>query len=332
MPTTYRRRKPTTTRYKKKTTYPRKSVATRRKAATVPRKRTYRRKTYAKSAASKNTRFDKAVELAVNKHILREDTCINDNAFQMQQSSTDPSGNLITRNTLPLGQVTDLNYILTQQPGYVKGTSHLKYTMNSMTQNIQIVNQSLGTADITLYWCVPRRDLAPNPGSLDVAVTPNNYLQDLPAGISGTDIGLTPYQSPVFCANFKIIKTKHLGLTGGKLYKCQLNVKRPHVINQDVICYGTSGGTADVNYTYMRYNPFLLILLRGQPTDDAATQTNIGLTLPKLDVVTRSIYKYTYTLPNVVVNNTIAETGFGTVTNPKIITTFGQSAVNDASV
>lgn len=306
--------------YKKRVTY-KKSAKVAKVAAP---KRTYRKRVaYRRKTTAPSRNFARQVESVVAKRMYPPWRRLHDTAQQLQATGHAPTTCTSFIAAPMLGLSAD--YWLT-----VESSEDQRVTMVDCHQTIAIQNQSLTNAELTLYWYHPRRDVPVFP----TPVTPDALLlQGLvdngmsSASQTACDLSVTPFMSPDFCTFFKITKSRKLILAGGKLHTEKLSIKGPRVINGAYLAQNTTLCT----YALRGLSRGLLIFLRGQPTNDSSTTTNVGYTDPKLDIVTRTEFVYA-TIPNLSpMIYTSVDTGFGTVTTAELITSNGQAKTADVS-
>lgn len=348
------RRKRATT-YKKKT-YPKRAVPRKRapvRRAPVKRKRVVRRKrTVTTGLTSMQSKLLKDM-------LPREQTVVYDAAQQIKSTYGAPAASTSVFTISPLGQTIDLFNIsdLIPQPTD-SSESTIKYTLVNSKQTTTFTNQTLSKCYLDCYICFPRQDV-PNTvyessGSTTTAadyLTPlqlfnNGYavssssrssmpIAPITASFVTADYAATPFQSPDFCAWFKVARKKTYAIEGGESKQLILSMRKPHVINGATLCTPTLGDGSNniqLNTTMLRGKAmFLICFLRGQPTNDSTTTTNVGMTAPKLDVVTRTVYNYMYSSAPSRQWYVQTPIGFGTVAAAEIITTRGQAKIADTT-
>jgi hypothetical protein len=121
--------------------------------------------------------------------------------------------------------------------------------------------------------------------------TPVNYQMNDPS--------FTPYRSSLFCEYFKVLDTQVIQLEGGGETQVSLKWKgKPKRIDNELIGLSQTALTKGTQ--------FYMFKVTGVPTNDATVTTNVGLTAPKLDMVTELRYHYSWIADNT--NNTYYST------------------------
>ena len=174
---------------------------------------------------------------------------------------------------------------------------------NSETQKIVLescqaiayfTNQSTASVSFDIYDCVPRRDMpqqgqaASNDpitmwqqGMLDQGIA----LDTNPLAV----VGVTPFQSPMFCESWKIMKVSKVILPQGGNHEHRVHIGPNSNFNR---------ATMRNNDYYLKgFSAFTFVVVRGFPVDGVALNTGVPNTVTtsggKLDFVTT--YKYTMT-------------------------------------
>lgn len=142
-------------------------------------------------------------------------------------------------------------------------------------------NQSEATTHVTLYEFVTRRDSATGPWG---AFTQG--MASIQAGAASTadDIGATPFMSPRFTENYRIIKKFNIELAQG----------RSHIHTS---MYRVGRKYSDSRYEMDNTNGYLgtwtrgiFIIAHGTPYNSAADKTKVSTTPVALDIVTNSTF------------------------------------------
>lgn len=195
---------------------------------------------------------------------------------------------------------SDVNAIVTQM-NTVTGlsTSSLyasQFSLNAFIMQIAMKNQEQTNAIVDLYLLSPRIATQKSPETLlsDLTGRLNNGT------ISNADLvwGMTPFQVPNFCECFKVLsKTRYLLAPGA----CELvEVRQAKPKKVDIIKYyginqvSPSGTTEAVP----GYTLYWFAMVRGEPTNDATTKTNVSTSSFKVDFVVREDYHYSYDVSN----------------------------------
>lgn len=144
-------------------------------------------------------------------------------------------------------------------------------------------NQSEATTFLNIYEIVCRRDSVQGP----VGAFVNGMTSIGSATSNAYDIGATPFMSPRFTANFRILKKYNVELAQGRshIHTSMYTVNKRYsdsVFQMD--------NTDD--FQYAGWTRFLLVLGWGTPYNSAATKTNVSTTPVAVDVVQNIAYTY----------------------------------------
>lgn len=212
---------------------------------------------------------------------------------------------------------------------YVQTQFKLTHTIqNVCNRNVKIIG----------YKCRARRDI-PNIGPYVDAV--NSMQLILAYGFASTNVDatnrtvtnsglfradLTPYDSPYFVDNFKIIKTKTTKLLPGSQCQYTVNDPKSHVINPDrfldMSTIALTYGTAPKTLIYIKGETFWLFRMVPLTIENIAAATvSIDFSNAKCDMYTKYEYSYKYN-PNI----TQRTDNFATV---NIVVPSGVGANND---
>lgn len=293
-------------------------------------KKYQRKKSFRKARRSLN--FKKRVQSIVTQKLTQKNRIPFKSAYYLQASTNGCSYGFLP----PLFHGTDLwniAYLMTGGTGgnLTANATTLRYYINEVTQTTNMTNQCLGNASVTMYYCLARNNI-PNITNIN---TPIKILQkgfDAQTGGSPTGsayasrYGVTPFESSLFCKYFKIYKVKKIMLAPGESYNVKVSSKRNKRIDVSSFMNDDSAlsiGGVCVNYL-RNLTKFILLKVEGQATNDSTTKTDVGTSSPKLDIVTRYHYDYSFisdytanSYDDVVPNGF---TAFATVTTPDLVT------------
>lgn len=150
-------------------------------------------------------------------------------------------------------------------------------------------NQSEANTFLTIYEFATRRDTVQGPvGAF------NNGIASIQVGAGSTaaDIGATPFMSPRFTANFKILKKYNVELAQGRSHIHTSFYKMSRRYSDSV--YQMDSADAFLG-TWTRG---LFIIAWGSPYNSAATKTNVSTTPVALDIVQNATYASHASLAN----------------------------------
>lgn len=140
--------------------------------------------------------------------------------------------------------------------------------------------------EFTLYHVVPRDDI------LD---TRGNVIQTIAAGFVNVgctngeiDQTLTPFESPLFCRDYKVLRSRKMILQPGQMVTQTLKSKRMRMYSD------AENDVAAISYK-RGITQLLLIRLQGIPAHDKDTDGNIGTAQARVD--TTSMRKYWVSQP-----------------------------------
>lgn len=145
-------------------------------------------------------------------------------------------------------------------------------------------NQSEATTHMTIYEFETRRDSPVGP-----SLAFQSGIASIQAGVgsSASDIGATPFMTPRFTENFKILKKYNVELAQGRshihtsMYKMCKNYK-DSLYQMD-----------SVDTVYRGWTRGIFIICHGTPYNSAATKTNVSTTPVAIDLVTNFTF-HTY--------------------------------------
>lgn len=173
------------------------------------------------------------------------------------------------------------------------GTSaNYKVLLERCNANLMITNQTNDVVRLTLYDCVPRRDIfnasytPPN----NAWVTGDAATSTAPGG--GTSayayVGSTPFQTPAFTRLYKVQKVTTLDLATGGHHTHVIQANPYRLFDKQTYAEMTSGANNGIGYL----TAFTMVVAHGYPTNDGTTKTNVGLAQGALDMVLVKQYKY----------------------------------------
>lgn len=201
--------------------------------------------------------------------------------------------------------------------------TNLKYELTEQIIDFELSSQSNAPALLIRYTCMAR-DRIVNTLSYD------NPLNILGQGFSNSGINatstdrtnsgllkadLTPFQSPDFCQNFKILQTKRFTMMPGKPLHMSLTDKKVYVIHPNTLMNLSNGqtySTGTLVYSYLKGTKFYVFQIQGVVSDNNGT--SIVTTAPKIDCLIKWRYTYKYINDNIVTINSVAEAGIITGT------------------
>lgn len=152
----------------------------------------------------------------------------------------------------------------------------------------RFTNATEAPIEFTLYHVVPRDDIPSGRGSV---------VDTLAAGFVNVgctdgeqDQTLTPFESPLFCREYKILRSRKMILQPGQMVSQTLKSKKMRMYSD------AENDVAGAALAYKRgVTQLLLIRLQGLPAHDTMTDTNIGTTQARID--TTSMRKYWVSQP-----------------------------------
>lgn len=146
----------------------------------------------------------------------------------------------------------------------------LKLFIKSLCLDIQLNNNGTNTAIIEIYHLICRKGLPTNT-AIDQQFTDAFGELNTQSGFtkSVTDIGNTPFQNPIFCSHWKILKKEQVQLGPGELSTLQIRIPRNKMLH---------GRTLESNPQALKgFTRGILFFMKGEPTNNAGTaQTAAG--------------------------------------------------------
>lgn len=266
--------------------------------------------------------FNSKVKDVVYDQMCARNTFMQNVAQQFQPSGSAPTTGAVLGNLLQLFKPADIYTIAGEIAANPRA---MKFRIESGSVFSTLVNQDIANAKLTLYYCRARRDVPASETNINTIFSAG--LADPASATSlpgATDINVTPFMSPRFCAYFKIYKTKVVILPGGGTIQLKVSSSRRKTINP----------TVDIStdlIAHRNLTKFIFLKVEGQPTNDSVTKTNLGQTTPRIDVVNKLQIEFTW-IADISRNiNLISASGFNTVTLADVTSEMGQVIQTDAS-
>lgn len=173
------------------------------------------------------------------------------------------------------------------------GINNFRYLLKSVRMATAIVNMNQGTANIVCYYCMARRDL-PNTLAYQNMITTlqDGFIQNGDANAILKE-ECTPFQSALFCSNYKIYKVKKLVLLPGQRAAITITHKKPRMISMQhyASAIDQSKTWQDETYdtSFAKGSKFVMYKITGQLAENTAA-TGQTFTAPR--VLFRTDYRY----------------------------------------
>lgn len=169
-----------------------------------------------------------------------------------------------------------------------------KMLYQSCAGELLITNQGNGTARISLYDIITRRD-ANNTTASDPGLAVRSGFGDEVSGSNSNYLipGVTPFQSQLFTTFYKVIKITNIELSSGQTHTHKYKFKLNKGLGGELIQNQAQATTALKGiscYTMLQHH--------GYPDDDSANTSHVSLGSTQLDVVNKQNFKYYYTTQN----------------------------------
>jgi hypothetical protein len=190
-----------------------------------------------------------------------------------------------------LHSVGDLQAMVTQQSLSLP----YRWTVPFGKMEFYFTNATNYPVILWIYDCVPRKDIATGMTKIATPVTAWGYGYANEGG-TGSDqssaVFATPFESKLFCENYKVINVKKILMGGGDLHEHRVvNIQKNWI---DSARYTDQGGTATI--TYLRnYTVMTFAVVSGTPIHDASnptTQANVTTGPAHIDYVCKKEYIY----------------------------------------
>lgn len=275
----------------------------------VSKRRTYTARKPNRGKYRQKLRFQHRVEKAIENSLVEQQQLIQNSTQRIATGANSQSYGAIVIGLSKL----DLTNIFTQIGTTVQGTPALtgkamRYTVNSQQISICMKNQVQGSTIVDLYELLPRTDTASTAAGLfGTGMTDQNS--------TNTDIawGTSLFDCNAVCSMYKIVNVQRYLLAPGAIELIEIRKSKPVTIEYERIL-GVSASNGNV---YRGISTVYLAIIRGEPTNDATTKTNVGTLQTAVDFVVNEKYRYSYSLNNM--TQTSYNNGFQTVTTPDSI-------------
>lgn len=212
-------------------------------------------------------------------------------ALMMPRAWRNSDGLRITCNSgqqgvdyMPVGIDTDYDQAFDILDG--AGNPTAKAYIQKWSGEIRITNQDKGNCEVTIYDVVPRRSMQ-GTGTVSPTAAWSQGLTDTNGTSTTTkatsNLGVTPYESPEFCTQYKIVKTTRVIMGQGTSHVHKFAFSLNKVFTKDE---KTSYGQ------YRNFSHFFLFKVNGMPYNDATTKTLVASGSCAIDIV--KIARLTY--------------------------------------
>nr|WAE43192.1 MAG: capsid protein [Cressdnaviricota sp.] len=213
---------------------------------------------------------------------------------------------------------TDINeQIRTIQPRSQGNAS--KFLLEACQMVMYFTNQSNAPVSLDIYDCVPRRDQAAANSTqsnlpvvqIEAGIETTNLPDGLPSGFAfyNAVLGTSPFQSPLFVTNWKVMKVSKIQLPQGGTHEHRVHVDANKMITLQMLQDGNE------YWRNLSYNSFAVA--HGFPANNTAG--NVSCAGCKIDWIRTQKYEFTSIADSD--NNTIITNGLpdpGTITEQVI--------------
>ena len=155
-------------------------------------------------------------------------------------------------------------------------------------------NQSNSQCIVTAYYCRARRDLSSSSAPIE-DLNQGFFVSGIPL-IQQDSVQITPFQSPNFCSSYRILRVKTIKLDAGQSHTWNVVDKKKHMVKmqQFVEPVNLTANITNVPITFAQAkgNKFILFRIHGVPTNDVTTKSQIGVTTPTLDILSKFSWNF----------------------------------------
>jgi hypothetical protein len=168
-----------------------------------------------------------------------------------------------------------------------------KYLLKDVTGFTIYTNQSNGNVNLKLYDVICRKDLgsgsAVDPSSAWYNGITDNVTTGTVSSVSSTNLGATPFMSPLFCQYFKVLKVTSIILAAGQSHHHYVKRTLNRMINDELLTYY-------VNLAYLTH--YTVAAAFGYPENDTTTNTIVSTCAVGIDTVSEFKFRWAYSAVN----------------------------------
>lgn len=180
-----------------------------------------------------------------------------------------------------VGGTGDLPYIYNKVTGTNTGYKTTRVFFESVSAKYMMTNQDLTNANVTLYDVICRRDTNNSPDyEWSAGITEEN------ATYNAAVVGCTPFSSSLLCSHYKVLKTSKLVLSPGQTHTHSVYYRLNRLLNQDIL-YDSLTELRGITIA-------TIVVTHGEPTNSAATATNVTTASSTLDIVQTKQIRYSW--------------------------------------
>lgn len=203
------------------------------------------------------------------------------------------SANSAHVGTLTVFTISKLAALVTSSAA---GNLSIKYYLHEASLNHTVTNAENSVGYLEAYYCVARRDI-PESSPDTLTLLDDGFAEAGIASANWNNVDVTPYQSPAFCSNYKILKVQRVKMEAGESKTFSVNWVGRKPINFGRYILPTDQTTTALTvprlYSELKGNKFILFRLKGQVSNDITNKTTqIQSTAMKIDVLNRYRFKF----------------------------------------
>lgn len=174
------------------------------------------------------------------------------------------------------------------------GGSTAKMAIKNYSASVKITNQSNANMCVWIYDVEHRRDVVYGADSITPLSAWQQGLSSSAAGTGSTTttvntVGITPFQSPDFCRNYRVVKVTKIYLALGKAHSHTLILNRPKIVNGRML---DNSGAQTGAYRGITHD--MLFVFQGLPVNDGTTNSLIALGSGAVDMVIQHKVTWNY--------------------------------------